>query len=134
MAGSHSELITNLVTEIAKVSPLLTVLPLTGFKAECEDCSELTQLHQVIHSGWPKVKKSLRYIPYFLVCHELAVESPLVFHGTRLVVPKSLRERTIHLVHEGHQGLVRTQRAVLVATHGRSSPHRSVFMHNLSSM
>lgn len=44
----------DLVTEIAAISPLLTALPLTGIKAESEDCSELTQLRQVIHSGWPK--------------------------------------------------------------------------------
>lgn len=56
------------------------------------------------------MKKSLpaEIRPYFRVRHELGVELPLVFRGTRLVVPKSVRERTIHLGHEGHQGLVRT--------------------------
>lgn len=30
----------DLITEIAEISPLLTALPLSDFKAECEDCSE----------------------------------------------------------------------------------------------
>ncbi|XP_042071499.1 uncharacterized protein K02A2.6-like [Haplochromis burtoni] len=101
----------DLLLEIAEVSPLLTATPLTDFKAECEDCPDLSLLRQVIRSGWPKVKRSLppEIQPYFLVRHELAVESPLVFRGTRLVVPRSLREKVICLAHEGHQGIVRTK-------------------------
>ncbi|KAL3973851.1 tissue factor pathway inhibitor [Sarotherodon galilaeus] len=85
----------DLLLEIAEVSPLLTATPLTDFKAECEDCPDLSLLRQVIRSGWPKVKRSLpaEMQPYFPVRHELAVESPLVFRGTRLVVPRSLREK-----------------------------------------
>lgn len=108
---SDSSAAADLVTEIAEISPLLTALPLADFKAECEDCSELAQLRQVIHAGWPKVKKSLQdeVQPYFLLRHELAAESPLIFHGTQLVVPKSLRESVVRLAHEGHQGMVRTK-------------------------
>lgn len=114
---------TDLFTEKAEVSPLLTALPLKDFKDECEDCSELAKLWQVIRSGWLKVKKCLpsEVQLHLLVRHELAVEFPLIFHGTGLVVPKSLQESTIHLAHEGHQGVVcmkQPQRALLVATHG----------------
>ncbi len=82
----------DLITEIAEISPFLTALKLADFKAECEDCFELTTLRWIIHAGWPKVKKSLpeEVKPYFLVHHELATEAPLIFSGTRLVVPKSL--------------------------------------------
>ncbi|ROL51121.1 Retrovirus-related Pol polyprotein from transposon 17.6 [Anabarilius grahami] len=101
----------DLISEIAEIQPFLTALPLVDFKAECEDCSELSQLRQTIQSGWPKLQKSvssdLRL--YFPVRHELAVESPLIFRGNRLIVPIALRERLIHLAHEGHQGLVRTK-------------------------
>lgn len=120
---SDSSAAADLVTEIAEISPLLTALPLADFKAECEDCSELAQLRQVIHAVWPKVKKSLQdeVQPYFLLRHKIAAESPLIFRGTQLVVPKSLRESVVRLAHEGHQGMVRTKqrlRDVLVATHG----------------
>lgn len=81
------------------------------FNAECEDCSELSQLRQTIQTGWPKRQKSVpsELWLYFPVRHELAVESPLIFRGNRLIVPIALRERLIHLAHEGHQGLVRTK-------------------------
>ncbi|KAI7802904.1 hypothetical protein IRJ41_022848 [Triplophysa rosa] len=75
----------------------------------CEVCPELSQLRQMIQSRWPKLQKSvsndLRL--YFPVRLELAVESQLIFRGKRLVVPCALRERLVHLAHEGHQGLVR---------------------------
>lgn len=101
----------DLITEIAEISPLLTALPFSDFKDECKDCSELATLQQVILAGWPKVKRSLpeEMRPYFLVRHELATEVPLIFRGTRLVVPKSLQERVVHLAHKGHQGMVCTK-------------------------
>ncbi|CAI5660563.1 unnamed protein product [Oreochromis niloticus] len=97
----------DLIMEIAEISPQLTALPLADFKAECEDCPELTKLRQIVLSGWPKVSKSLPddVKPYFLVRHELAAESPLIFRGTRLIVPKSLRGKVVHLAQEGHQGM-----------------------------
>ncbi len=115
MPLSHTDTIASneqdLISEIAEIQPFLTALPLVDFKAECEDCPELSQLRQTIQSGWPKLQKfvssDLRL--YFPVRHELAVESPLIFRGNRLIVPVALRERLIHLAHEGHQGLVRTK-------------------------
>lgn len=101
--------------EIAEISPLLLALPLADFKAECEDCPDLTKLRQVIQSGWPKVKKLLPsdVQPFFLVRHELAVEAPLIFRGARLVVPKSLRQKIVQLAHEGQQGVVRTKQRLM---------------------
>lgn len=100
----------DLCTEIAEIS-LCNALPLAEFKAECENCPVLTQLRQVIRSGWTMVKKALpsKLQPYYLVRHELAVEAPLIFRGARLLVPKPLQERIVHLAHEGHQGVVRTK-------------------------
>ena len=100
-----------LFTEVAEISPLLSALPIADFKAECGDCLELTNLRRVIQSGWPKTKKSppSDMQPYFLMRHELVVEVPLIFHGTRLVVPKSLQQRIVQLAQEGHQGVVRTK-------------------------
>ena len=33
----------------------------------------------------------------------------LVLRGTRIIMPESLRERTVELAHEGHQGIVKTK-------------------------
>lgn len=101
----------DLLEEIAEISPLLTALPLADFKDQCEKCPELTQLRQVITSGWPAVKKSLpvELQLHFLVRHELAVELPLIFRGSHLLLPRSLQGKIVQLAHEGHQGIVRTK-------------------------
>ncbi|KAL0182111.1 hypothetical protein M9458_021486, partial [Cirrhinus mrigala] len=40
----------DLISEIAEIQPFLTALPLVDFKAECEDCPELSQLRQTIQT------------------------------------------------------------------------------------
>lgn len=39
----------------------------------------------------------------------LALEADLLIRGNRLVIPKQLREQEVLLVHECHQGLVKTE-------------------------
>lgn len=41
--------------------------------------------------------------------HELCVTNNLVFRGSRLVVPVTLRRTMVTLAHENHQGIVRTK-------------------------
>ena len=40
---------------------------------------------------------------------ELCVCGNIVLRGTRLIVPKSLREQVLNLAHEGHQGICKTK-------------------------
>ena len=49
---------------------------------------------------------------YEKVRNELSLtpELDLIVRGSRLVIPKSLREQVIRLAHEGHQGLVKTKK------------------------
>lgn len=127
-----------LVMEITEISPLLKAFPLADFKAECEDCPDLAKLRQVIQSKWPKVKKSLpsEVQPFFLVRHELAVEALLIFRATRLVVPKSLRQRIVQLAHEGNQGVVRTKQGTQFLRELYWWPHMDDFvvLHDLPVM
>ena len=37
-------------------------------------------------------------------------DKSLLLHGTQLVLPASLRQRAIEIVHEGHQGMVKTKK------------------------
>lgn len=46
---------------------------------------------------------------YKYVREELTTLGKLVLRGTRLVMPNSLRKRTLALAHEGHQGIVKTK-------------------------
>lgn len=47
--------------------------------------------------------------PYYKLCLELSVKDNLVFRGSRLIAPIALQSVLISLVHEGHQGEVRTK-------------------------
>ena len=46
---------------------------------------------------------------YVAVRHELTKIGKLVLRGTRLVIPAVLRADVLELVHEGHQGIVKTK-------------------------
>ena len=47
--------------------------------------------------------------PFSKVRHQLMTKSGLVLKGQRIVIPKSLRARTLQLAHESHQGIVKTK-------------------------
>lgn len=94
---------------------LLSTCPVAVTADEFEDasssCSELASLRAQILQQWPASAKSVEpsLQPYFKIKDELCVKDNLVFRGTRLVVPASLRHTLIALAHEGHQGIVRTR-------------------------
>ena len=46
---------------------------------------------------------------YMHVKDELCVLGEILLRGTRIVIPKSLRERVTKLAHEGHQGIVKAK-------------------------
>lgn len=71
-----------------------------------EEDPELTSVRHYIQSGdWSQCK-----MPHFMcVKNELCVLGKLVLHGTRIVIPQSLRKQVLHLAHEGHQGIVKVK-------------------------
>ena len=67
---------------------------------------ELTIVKSCVRSGnWDQCT-----LPsYAQVKGELCVYGELLLRGTRIVVPRLLRNRVMQLVHEGHQGIVKTK-------------------------
>ena len=72
-------------------------------------------LSKTIIDGWPNkystVKKSIR--KYFHIRDELVVESGLIYKGTRVIIPDTLREdmkQRIHSSHLGQQSCLRRAR------------------------
>ncbi len=66
---------------------------------------ELTAVREALKTGnWRLAPKA-----YELVCNELTYVGQVVLRGTRIVVPKKLQRRVLDLVHEGHQGIVKTK-------------------------
>ena len=71
--------------------------------------SVLQQVAKYIVDGWPTSRQRLsaEFVPYFDVRHELSLVSGCVVRGFRTVIPPSLRQQVLSLLHEGHPGIVR---------------------------
>ena len=61
----------------------------------------------ITNNNWPKVNSTR---PYYGIRHELTIVDDIILRGSRILMPISLREQTLKLVHEGHQGIVKTKR------------------------
>ena len=75
---------------------------------------ELIKVIQHITNGWPTAKKTCSNValPYFNLKDSLAVANGIVMHGSRIVIPSSLRAHVTGILHSGHQGVSKTlQRA-----------------------
>ena len=70
--------------------------------ASAED-EELQAVRNCLVSGnWEKCPR-----PFVMVRNELTFIGQVILRGTRIVIPKVLRQRVVELAHEGHQGIVK---------------------------
>jgi len=79
---------------------------LAKFHAETAKDESLQLLSQVIRAGWP-TKTSMVLTsaqPFFKYRDEMTLQNGLVFKGTKIVVPESLRRGMIEETHKSHQG------------------------------
>lgn len=73
---------------------------------ESETDEELKTVRQCIQTDkWEQCKIA----SYRAVKNELTYLGNIVIRGTRIVIPKKLREQVIEIAHEGHQGIVKTK-------------------------
>ena len=85
-------------------------MPVALSPEEIEEASyndeELCLVKNCVKSGnWQKCT-----IPsYAHVKDELCTYGEILLRGTRIVVPKVLRDKVVRLAHEGHQGVVKTK-------------------------
>ena len=72
---------------------------------------DLRKLMQVIQAGWPNSKAELdpRVKPFYASGDELTVIENVVFKSNRVVIPKSMQKQILMIIHEGHQGIVRSK-------------------------
>ena len=109
-SGSAAEMAEAYVNMIAETAAPLAI-PLDTLRKETELDTELQAVIFAIRSGnWslPNLKEHLA--PYLKIKEELSVtESGFVLRDRRMVIPRSLRQRSIDLAHGGHQGIVKTK-------------------------
>ena len=81
------------------------------FQQTIQDDPLLQSLAETIVAGWPEnasdVPNALR--PYHNHRDELTVEDGLILKGEALVIPPVEREKILHKIHEGHQGITKCQ-------------------------
>ena len=79
----------------------------TRIKRCSQDDPTLSILRETIQQGWPDhiadVRECIR--PYYGFRDELSVNTPLVFKGSRVIIPRVMRKEMITLAHESHIGM-----------------------------
>jgi transposase InsO family protein len=68
---------------------------------------ELCELSRLIQSGWPEHRRDLPPIlgPYWQDKEEFHTAEGIVFKGSRIVVPETMRIEMLSKIHEGHFGI-----------------------------
>lgn len=70
---------------------------------ELENDPELQSIRDcLLNGGWHHLENK----HYATIRTELSAIGKLVLHGTRIIIPNKLRERTLELAYEGHSGIV----------------------------
>jgi len=66
----------------------------------------MVKLMDVIRKGWPETRKQLPEVlkAYWPFRDELIVEDGIILKGERIVIPKTLRQDLIQVIHSSHQG------------------------------
>ena len=81
------------------------------FQRSIQDDPLLYTLAETIVAGWPEnvsdVPKVLR--PYHQYHNEMTVEDGLILKGEALIILPAEREKILHRIHEGHQGITKCQ-------------------------
>ena len=72
---------------------------------------EMCTLADIIITGWPDDTKVVPHPlhPYWQHCETLTIEDGLVLCGEALIIPPLERERTLHQLHQFHQGITKSQ-------------------------
>ena len=67
----------------------------------------LQELRKQMITGWPDHKREVKSIihSYWNIKHELSEAEGLLFKGQQLIIPQSMRETMLDLIHESHLGI-----------------------------
>ena len=72
---------------------------------------EMRALANFIITGWPEDIKEVPHplCPYWQHRETLTVKDGLILQGEALIIPPTERERTLHQLHQFHQGITKSQ-------------------------
>ena len=71
----------------------------------------LQRLYQVVMNGWPELRRSVQedVRPYWNMRDEMSTSDGLLFEGERIVIPESMRQEMLQILHEPHMGMEKTK-------------------------
>ena len=100
----------------AQVHCIITSLPIhdnkiSEIKNETARDAELQQLIQTIHEGWPPNIQSCAKVirEYWNHREDLSTADGVILKGTRIVIPKAMRENMLDKLHTSHLGEEKTK-------------------------
>ncbi|KAL7889588.1 hypothetical protein AOLI_G00018460 [Acnodon oligacanthus] len=103
----------------AYVSMVTSSLPIADAKmqlirAETEKDQILKQFKQVVLTGWSQERQQcVSDIQEYWNCRaELTVVNDVIYKGSKIVIPKSLRKLMLEKVHEGHVGMEKSENVI----------------------
>ena len=79
-------------------------------RATRED-AELTTLKETIFNGWPddRAKAPAVTLPYWSFRDQLSTYNGILYKGERIIIPQSLRQELLQVLHKSHTGIVKTK-------------------------
>jgi hypothetical protein len=83
--------------------------PLTYSEVAAETASDvvLRKVMDFTKQGWPNYVDDHAIAPFFRQRFEISLENGCLLMGTRVIIPKSLQESILRLLHDSHPGIVR---------------------------
>lgn len=71
--------------------------------------TELNTLHSVIINGWPELRSDTPFEvrSYWDSRDQLVVLDGIIYKGSRIIIPQSLREDMLKLIHKSHLGMTK---------------------------
>ncbi|CAB4017439.1 transposon Tf2-1 poly [Paramuricea clavata] len=92
-----------------KIHHLVEFLPveLQQIKDETAKDGTLQILTEQVMQGWPdSIKKTQQAIkPYWNNRDDISIQEGVLLLGSRIIIPKSLRQKILQKIHSGHQGM-----------------------------
>ncbi|XP_031330712.1 uncharacterized protein K02A2.6-like [Photinus pyralis] len=67
----------------------------------------LIKVRQYVKEGWPQQCPNETLKPYFSRRMEITIDNDCLSWGCRVIIPKTLREHVLELLHDQHPGIVR---------------------------
>lgn len=57
-------------------------------------------------NGWPDKSKVTELVkPFYTIAAEISIKEGLLLHGSRIIIPASLKKTVLQQIHTGHQGI-----------------------------